>query len=88
MSEYKCIRVINKELSKEDFKKAYNFLCKLETGIISEDGCSILFSGKSEKKQRFSVDSGCYTTELRAFTQAVKWYLGKYEYGVEVHICE
>lgn len=88
MSEYKCIRVINKELPKADFRKAYDFLCKLETGILSDDEESILFSGKSAKKQRFSVDSGCYTTELKAFTQAVKWYLGKYEYGVEVQICE
>lgn len=86
MSEYKCIRVTNKELSKDDFKRVYDSLCRLETGLLSEDGGFISFFGKSEKKTQFSVDLGCNTTELRAFMNAIHFYLGEYEHGVEVKV--
>lgn len=85
MSEYKCVRVVNKELTKDDFHKVYDTLCNLEVGIMTEDHNAIVFSGKSEIKQRFSVDCGSITTELRAFLLAVRWYL-RHESGIEIEI--
>lgn len=88
MSEYKCVKVVNKTLTEEDFMKAHKLLCRLEIGILSDRKDTILFSGKSDKKEVFSVDSGCFTNELNAFKNAIKFYLGNYVKGVEIVVCE
>lgn len=74
MSEYKCVKVINRFLTKEEFAKVYAQICKLEVGLMNEQ--EIVFSGKSEAKQIFSVDSGCFTTERNSFILALQYYLG------------
>ena len=84
MSDYKCIRVINKNLSTEDFEQLYKQLCNLETGIISENKQSILFTGKSTTQRRFSVDAGCSTTEIRAFVRSIMFYAKDFINGVEI----
>lgn len=78
------ICVTNKHLSKEDFSKAYTALCHLELCVLDQEKGTILFHGKSEKKQQFSVDCGRMTTELNAFILAIRHYLGAYGNGVEI----
>lgn len=82
MSEYKCVKVINKLLKKEEFAKVYAQLCKLEVGLINEH--EIVFSGKSETKHIFSIDNGCFTSERNSFILALRHYLGSYSTKVEI----
>lgn len=84
MSEFKCVRVINKNLPRGDFLDAYRLVCKLESGILSKDGLSFGFVGKSDRKRVFSFDCGAMTTECKAFVYAINHYLGKYSSGVEI----
>lgn len=82
--EYKCIRVKNKSLSTEDFEKVYKNLCKLETGLLSENKQSILFSGKSETKQTYCIDIGVTTSEYNSFKHAINYYIKNYKNDVEI----
>jgi hypothetical protein len=82
--EYKCIRIKNKSLSNEEFKKVYDKVNKLDTGFFAEDNNSILFSGKSTKNKVYDINCGAFTSEYDSFILSLNYYLGNYKNDVEI----
>lgn len=85
MSEYKAIRIKNKNLSEKIFERACERMSLLERYVGSAQNQPVVFTGKSTKKIVYSVDCGADTTECNGFVSAITFYLGSDRDGVEIY---